>query len=80
VRLLGRLATMKVPGVEGLLRRLAQRHADTDRGYLDSGATPTKILLFARRRVGWASAHASSAPHDTPWAEAHPTGGSEDSP
>ena len=66
VRLLGRLATMKVPGVEGLLRRLAQRHADTDRGYLDSGATPTKILLFARRRVGWA--------------EAHPTGGSEDSP
>ena len=84
VRLLGRLAAMKVPAAEGLLRRLAQRHADTDSGYLDNAASPTKILLFARRNVGWASAHASGATHGTAWAEAHPTGGgtggSEDRP
>lgn len=49
VRVLGRLAGLKLPLAEAVLRRLARRQAEQDHAFLDQPASPTKILVFGRK-------------------------------
>jgi len=49
VRVLGRLAGMKLPFSEALLRRIAQREAAQDKSFLAHAASPTQILVFSRK-------------------------------
>jgi SAM-dependent methyltransferase len=49
VRLLSRLAGWKVPGAQPLLARIAHAAADADTEFLAQPASPTQLLVFARR-------------------------------
>lgn len=49
VRVLGRLAGLKLPWAEAVLRRVAHRHAEQDHAFLDLPASPTQILVFRRK-------------------------------
>jgi len=50
VRALGSLASRKYPFADAILARLAWRDADRDGAYLEQPGSPTRLLVFARRK------------------------------